>query len=122
MKLLRDEQAYRQIVDDFVARRQDARSFVLHFLRLWDGDRAEGVDDVLEMQHAESGLTGLYGFLDSVGALCTTYRRCLPEDGGYRVSEEQFRKEIEGMMTAWPDPSRSESPLGHWRDGQHHLF
>ncbi len=122
MRLLRDEQAYRQIVDDFVARRQDARNFVLRFRKLWDCDRAEGVDGVLGMQHAKSGLAGLYGFLDSVSALCTTYMRCLPADGGYRVSEEQFRKEIEGMVTAWPDPSRSEGLQGQRRDGQHHLF
>ncbi len=122
MKLLRDEQAYRQIVDDFVAKRIDARNFILRFQKLWDCDRAEGVDGVLAMQRAESGLAGLYGFLDSIGALCATYRRCLPADGGYRVSEEQFRKEIEGMVSAWPNPSRSEVLPGHVREGRRHLF
>ncbi len=122
MKLLRDEQAYRQIVDDFVAKRLNARNFVLHFQKLWDGDRAEGVEGVLAMQHAKSGVVGLYGFLDSVSVLCTTYARCLPSDGGYRVSEEQFRKEVEVMMSAWPAPAQSESLLGHLRDGQRHLF
>ena len=122
MKLLRDEQAYRQIVVDFVAKRLDARNFILCFQKLWDCDRAEGVGSVLAMQHAKSGLAGFYGFLDSVSALCTTYGRCLPADGGYRVSEEQFRKEIEGMVSAWPDPSRSEVRQGHLRDGQRHLF
>ncbi len=122
MKLLRDEQAYRQVVDDFVAKRLDARDFIPRFQKLWDCDRAEGVDGVLAMQRAEPGPAGLYGFLDSIGALCATYSRCLPADGGYRVSEEQFRKEIEGMVTAWPDPSRLEAPQGHVRDGQRHLF
>ena len=122
MKLLRDEQAYRQIVDDFVARRLDAGHFILRFRRLWDCDRAEGVEGVRAMQRARPGLAGLYGFLDSVSALCTAYGRCLPADGGYRVSEEQFRKEIEGMASAWPDPSRSEVRQGHLRDGQRHLF
>jgi len=102
MKLLRDEQAYRQVVDDFVARRLDAGHFILRFRKLWDCDRAEGVADVLAMQRAKSGLAGLYGFLDSVSALCATYARNLPPSGGYRVSEEQFRKEIEGMVSAWP--------------------
>ncbi len=122
MKLLRDEQAYRQIVDDFVAGRVNARNFVLHFQKLWDCDRAEGVEGVLAMQHAKSGSAGLYGFLDSVSALCTTYTRCLPSDGGYRVSEEQFRKEIEGMLSAWPAPSQSEALPGQLREGQRHLF
>ena len=122
MKLLRDEQAYRQIVDDFVAKRLDAQDFILRFRKLWDCDRAEGVAGVLAMQRAKPGPAGLYGFLDSVSALCTTYRRCLPADGGYRVSEEQFRKEIEGMVSAWPSPSQSNARQGHLRDGQRHLF
>ncbi len=113
MKLLRDEQAYRQIVDDFVATRVDARNFILRFQKLWDCDRAEGVDGVLAMQHAKSGLAGLYGYLDSVSALCTTYLRNLSPSGGYRVSEEQFRKEIEGMVSAWPRRLR--------RDGEREL-
>ena len=121
MKLLRDEQAYRQILDDFVARRQDARDFVRGFRTLWDGDRADSVARVREMQRGEPGSAGLYGFLDSVSELCTAYMHCLPADAGYRVSEEQFRKEIEAMANAWPDPSRSGYPPGHWRDGRHHL-
>ena len=122
MKLLRDEQAYRQIVDDFVARRLDAGNFIVRFQKLWDCDRAEGIAGVLAMQRSKSGLAGLYGFLDSVSALCATYLRNLLPTGGYRVSEEQFRKEIEGMVRAWPDPSQSDVRPGHWRDGQHHLF
>jgi len=122
MKLLKDEQAYRQIMDDFVAKRLDARDFILRFQKLWDCDRAEGVGSVLAMQHAEPGLAGLYGFLDSVSALCTTYRRCLPVDGGYRVSEEQFRKEIEGMLSSWQDLSRPEALQPHSRDGQRDLL
>ena len=122
MKLLKDEQAYRQIMDDFVAKRLDARDFILRFQKLWDCDRAEGVDGVLAMQHAESGLAGLYGFLDSVSALCSTYGHCLPADGGYRVSEEQFRKEIEAMVSAWQDASRPEAVQSHSRDGQRHLL
>ena len=105
MRLLRDEQAYRQVLDDFVAQRLDARHFILRFRKLWDCDRAEGVEGVLAMQRADPGLAGFYGFLDSVSALCATYMRNLPPGGGYRVSEEQFRKEIEGMVSAWPDPA-----------------
>ncbi len=122
MKLLQDEQAYRQIVDDFVARRLDAGNFIARFQKLWDCDRAEGIAGVLAMQRAKSGLAGLYGFLDSVGALCATYVRSLSKDCGYRVSEEQFRKEIAGMMSSWPDPSRSDLRQGYWRDGQRHLI
>lgn len=122
MKLLRDEKAYRQVADDFVARRLDARDFIAHFQKLWDCDRAEGVTGVLAMQRAMSGLPGLYGVLDSVSALCSTYVRNLPPGAGYRVSEEQFRKEIEAMLSRWPDTLQTEGQLGHWRDGQHHLF
>jgi len=122
MKLLRDEQAYRQLLNDFVAQQLDARNFTQRFRRLWDCDRAEGIAGVLAMQGAKSGQAGLYGFLDSVSALCAAYVRNLPTGGGYRVSEEQFRKEIEGMVRAWPDPWQSDVRQGYWREGQRHLF
>ena len=102
MRLLRDEQAYHRLLEDFVAHRVDASAFMRRFQTLWDGDRADGVASVLAMQHAGHGQAGLYGLLDSVSALCATYLRCLPEDCGYRVSEEQFRKEIEGRLCEWP--------------------
>jgi Bacterial self-protective colicin-like immunity len=122
MKLLRDEQAYRRLLNDFVAQQLDARNFTQRFRKLWDCDRAEGIAGVLAMQGAKSGQAGLYGFLDSVSALCTTYVHHLPPSSGYRVSEEQFRKEVEGMVRAWPDPSQSDVRAGYWHDGQRHLL
>jgi hypothetical protein len=108
MRLLRDEQAYSQILHDFVAQRLDGRNFILRFQKLWDCDRAEGVEGVLAMQRARSGLAGLYGFLDSVHALCAIYVHNLPAESGYRVSEEQFRKEIASLMPGWPHLARTD--------------
>lgn len=121
MRLLRDELAYRQILEDFVAQRLDAGTFILRFQKLWDGDRAEGIDGVRAMQRAMTGQAGFYGFLDSVNTLCATYVRSLAPGGEYRVSERQFRQEVDGMMGR-QDRSQSGVRPGYWRDGQRHLL
>ena len=102
MRLIRDELAYRRILDDFVAQRVSAVVFMSRFRHLWECDGAEGVDSVLAMSGAPHNEAGLYGLLDSINTLCETFARNLPSGCGYRVSEEQFRKEIQSLTSALP--------------------
>ena len=101
MRLLRDEQAYRQLLNDFVGLRLDTSTFLARWRHLWQCDGAEGIDGVIAMKGAAPGQAGLYGLLDSVDTLCESYARSVPDGCGYRVSAEQFRKEIDGMTAAW---------------------
>ena len=39
--------------------------------------------------------SALFGALEGINELCGSYERSLPEGCGYRVSEEQFRKEVQ---------------------------
>jgi hypothetical protein len=100
MSLLRDEQAYFRILDDFVARRVDAAVFITRFRHQWTCDGAAGVRHVLAMSGPARDQPGLYGLLDSIDALCRTYAHNLPSGHGYRVSEEQFRKEVQSLTAA----------------------
>ncbi|MEO6531959.1 MAG: hypothetical protein ABIO06_00130 [Pseudolysinimonas sp.] len=101
MRLLRDEQQYLRILDDFVARRLDATGFIAGFRHLWRCDGADGIDGFLASKGiSEQG--GLYGLLDTVNALCETYEHNLPSGSGYRVSEEQFRKEVDSILATLP--------------------
>ncbi len=102
MRLLRDEQAYRLILAEFVAQRLSAAAFIARFRHLWQCDGAEGIDSVLATSGALHNQTGLYGLLDSVNALCETFADNQPSGCGYRVSEEQFRKEVESLMSTLP--------------------
>ena len=99
MRLLHDEQAYRRVLGDFVASRLDAGAFILRFRHLWKCDGVAGVDRVPAIPGTVPAQPGLYGVLDSVNALCATYTRGLPPGCDYRVSEEQFRKEV-GSLTS----------------------
>jgi hypothetical protein len=90
MRLLRDEQAYRRILVDFVAQRLSAAAFIARFRHLWRG--------------ALHDQTGFYGLLDSVNTLCETFAHNLPSGCGYRVSEEQFRKEVQSLVSTLPVP------------------
>lgn len=97
MKLLEDEEAYRDAVDDFIACRSSADAFVRRFTHLWKCDGAV-CDSAAMAAHARlAGKPGLYGLLDGVDALCETYARSLQPGAGYRVSAEQFRKEVDGL-------------------------
>ena len=104
MRLIRDEQAYFRILDDFVARRASAAVFISRFRHQWQCDGAEGIDSVLAMTGASHNQAGLYGLQDSIDSLCSTYVDNLPSGCGYRVSEEQFRKEVESLTDALPHP------------------
>ena len=102
MRLIRDEEAYFQILDDFVAQRVSASVFIARFRHQWQCDGAEGIASVLAMSGASHNQAGLYGLLDSIDTLCRTYVNNLPSGCGYRVSEEQFRKEVESLVSALP--------------------
>jgi len=104
MRLLRDEQAYFQILDDFVTKRVSAAAFIARFRHQWQCDGAEGIDSVLAMSRAPHNQAGLYGRLASIDSLCRTYAHNLPSGCGYRVSEEQFRKEVESLTDSLPHP------------------
>jgi hypothetical protein len=99
MQLIRDERSYAESVEGFLKRRMNASEFLARFSHLWRCDRADAVvvgDAAVPMTHAESQL---YGVLDSMNGLCETYYRCLSPGCGYRVSEEQFRKEIQRLAS-----------------------
>ena len=42
-------------------------------------------------------LSGPYGVLASINGLCVAYSNSLAPSRGYRVSEEQFRKEVQSL-------------------------
>ena len=102
MRLIRDEQAYFRVVSDFVDERASAAVFMARFRHLWECDGAEGVDSVLAMSGVTHDQAGLYGLLDSINTLCGTFAHNLPSGCGYRVSEEQFRKEVQSLTSALP--------------------
>ena len=109
MRLIRDEEAYFQILDDFVAQRVSASVFIARFRHQWQCDGAEGFDSVLAMSGASHNQAGLYGLLDSIATLCRTYAHNLPSGCGYRVSEEQFRKEVESLAGTLLRPGKGRA-------------
>ena len=102
MRPIRDEQAYFRILDDFVARRVSAAVFMPRFQHLWQCDGADGIDSVVATTHVADDHAGLYGLFAAINALCETYAYNLPDGRGYRVSEEQFRKEVQSRTLALP--------------------
>ena len=102
MRLIRDEQAYFRIVDDFVARRVSAAVFMPRFRHLWQGDGADRVEGAVAKTHVADDHAGLCGLFAGINALCETYAYNLPDGRGYRVSEEQFRKEVQSRTLALP--------------------
>jgi hypothetical protein len=102
MRLIRDEQAYFHILDDFVARRVSAAVFMPRFRHLWQCDGAHGIDNVPAKVDEVNNNRRLYGILGAIDKLCETYAYNLPDGRGYRVSEEQFRKEVESRTTTLP--------------------
>jgi len=109
MRLIRDEQAYFRILGDFVAQRVGAAAFIARFRQQWQCDDAEGIDSLLAMSGAPHNQAGLYGLLDSIDTLCRTYAHNLPSGCGYRVSEEQFRKEVESLTDTLPHPGTGQA-------------
>jgi len=104
MRLMRDEQACLRILDDFVARRVNAAVFMARFRQQWQCDGAEGLDGVPAPGGAPPGQAAVFGLLESIDGLCSTYAHNLPSGCGYRVSEEQFRKEVASLADALPHP------------------
>ena len=97
MRLIRDERAYRRVLESFLGRRASARLFIARFSHLWRCDGAPlacGADAT----PAFGAEPGFYGLMDTINSLCEAYAGSLADGCGYRVSEEQFRKEIEGLM------------------------
>jgi hypothetical protein len=77
MRLIRDQQAYRGILDDFVAQRLDASGFIHRFRHLWRCDCADGIDGFLAARSANDDQAGLYGFRSTPCAkpMCATCRQ-----------------------------------------------
>lgn len=72
-------------VDAFIAQVIRADEFVLRLAQLWHHDAGGACADHRLIQ---------------IHALCNVYTRALPAGAGYRVSEEQFRSEIQ-RLAAW---------------------
>ena len=100
MRLLQDEQAYLRVVNDFVEERLKAVTFIPRFQHLWRCDGAAALDGALAAGGHRDDQARLYGVLDSVNDLCADYTGSLPSGHGYRVSEEQFRKEVESLTSS----------------------
>jgi len=89
-------------LNDFVARRVSAAVFMPRFRHLWQCDGVDGIDKVPAKVDEVNNDPRLYGILDGIDSLCKTYAYNLPDGRGYRVSEEQFRKEVESRTTTLP--------------------
>lgn len=102
MRAIRDEQDYFLILGDFVAGRVSAALFVPRFRHLWQCGGGDGIDIARAKVDISAKDGGLYGLLEGIHILCETYARNLPDGRGYRVSEEQFRKEVQSRTSALP--------------------
>ena len=98
MRLIRDERAYRQVLGNFLGCRSSARVFISRFSHLW---RCDGVPLACSagLTPAVGAEPGFHGLMDTINSLCEEYAGSLADGSGYRVSEEQFRKEIEALMS-----------------------
>jgi hypothetical protein len=99
MNLVHDKREYQRALDDFVSGRASASAFIPRFSHLWKCDRAP-IDSSTDVGRKAGSTPGFYGLMDAVNTLCETYTRSLPEGCGYRVSEEQFRREVESLVQA----------------------
>lgn len=107
MRLILDEGAYRRVLGNFLDCRSSAEVFISRFSHLWRCDGAPVGACSADVASAIFGAgPGFYGLMDTINSLCEEYSRSLADGGGYRVSEEQFRKEIEALMGASSHPSR----------------
>lgn len=97
MKLIHDEHAYRHVLEKFLGCRSSADDFVSRFSHLWRCDCAPIARDADATQAVQAG-PGFYGLMDSINSLCEEYASSLEDGCGYRVSAEQFRKEIEALV------------------------
>jgi hypothetical protein len=106
MRLIRDEGAYRRVLADFLACRTSADMFILRFFHLWRCDGAP-VEDDGGATPASVSSPGFYGLMDTINSLCEEYSCTLADGCGYRVSEEQFRKEVGSLVEERPGPPRA---------------
>jgi len=92
----RRETAYRWLVEEFVCRDLSAPEFLSRFTTLWNHDqlRVDGVEAVPWPRVKGQSLSALR----ALHGLCATYSRNLPDGAGYRVSEEQFRREVHCLV------------------------
>jgi hypothetical protein len=106
MRLIGDERAYRRVLGNFVACRSSAEVFISRFSHLWRCDGAPLGGCSVEVPPALASGPGFYGLMDTINSLCEDYSSSLADGCGYRVSEEQFRKEIEALVGRSPHSSR----------------
>jgi hypothetical protein len=106
MRLISDERAYRRVLGNFVGCRSSAQVFISRFSHLWRCDGAPLGGCSVEVPSAPSTGPGFYGLMDTINSLCEDYSSSLADGCGYRVSEEQFRREIEALMGTTSHPSR----------------
>jgi len=108
MKLIHDESAYRRVLEKFLGCRWSADVFISRFSHLWRCDGAPlayGAD----VAPTFAAGPGFYGLMDSINSLCEEYASSLEDGCGYRVSEEQFRKEVEALVSESWHLSRIQS-------------
>jgi hypothetical protein len=101
MRLIQNERAYAELIEAFVEGRASAEEFLPLFSHLWRCDANGHLNDgaTISMTDAERGF---YGAIDSISNLCECYRQSFPAGCGYRVSAEQFRKQLESLASAHP--------------------
>jgi hypothetical protein len=108
MRLIRDERAYRRVLGNFLGFRSSADVFISRFSHLWRCDGAPLACNA-DVTPAFGAKPGFYGLMDSINSLCEEYSSSLPNGCGYRVSEEQFRKEVESLMGKGSHPSKDRN-------------
>ncbi|MDP9043554.1 MAG: hypothetical protein M3O01_01990 [Pseudomonadota bacterium] len=91
-------------VTNFILERSTADDFLPRFAGKWLHVKSRPLPgpQALAAQSLRRGL-------DDIGKLCETYARALPDGCGYRVSEAQFRREIEVLALAHPRLSAKEA-------------
>ena len=108
MRLIRDERAYRRVLGNFLGCRSSADVFISRFSHLWRCDGAPLVCNA-HVTPAFGARPGFYGLMDSINSLCEEYSSSQPNGCGYRVSEEQFRKEVESLVSQRSHPSKDRN-------------
>jgi hypothetical protein len=96
MKLIGEAQTYRDVLDDFVHERLSAAEFLARFFHLWRCDSVARIEAAATVPMSHDAAVQ-YGGLDSIHALCEDYARSLPDGCGYRVSERQFRLNVQAL-------------------------
>lgn len=86
------------LVGSFVRKQLTADEFLLSFFAKWPDVRSAGGSGVPSSTGRMTQLqSNSYGVLASINGLCEAYSSSLPSGAGYRVSEEQFRQEVQHL-------------------------